>query len=979
MTVSLLAIVLGVCSALLLSLVDARLSVWLHAAIGALIYLIMRFYSFETGKYLGVVVLPAVIILEALLNPNPYAPVQAAVLMLVLFVLASIVFEVTRLAWTAAYFIFSMLLLLATQNYDMMFNAIFFVSLVVILLVILITKYLNTKFSEQIGDVPLNEIARLVRIVEPLTPGLIYGGRYHDGNPQIDWVYGQVQALLSLQKPQVEKWQGWERAVLPQDVDAYRRRYHNLEALQQVATEYRVQINSEIRWLKDDAHLVVHPQTGERYVIGTVKDITDRIVAEAALRTHIVQQAVVAELGLLAVSLISTEDLVKHAILLIEQVIDIAGCEILAYEPETQRLTVVAGSDNHPRAATTLDARDPSAPFGTALRQGEVLIVRDIPNHEHYCHNAYFRDNHINQCVSVVIFGSGHAYGLLNAYLYTSSPFGDDEVYFLQSVSNIISTFVQRIQSQEEQRAQLEVNKAMREATALLVIDLDPQVVFDRILEVLATVMPPHQASSLMMVNDDDETLFIASQRGYDDQMHILRHRRFAIQHSQKYRKMMDHGYYIINDMARDTEWIPHEETAWIRSHLSAPILLNGRFTGMINLDSNRLNTFTPEHGVLLRTFADKAAIAISSARRANELEALVRERTQQLRWEQQQLQAILDATGEGIYYTEHGIIRFANQALFAMTGYTRDDLIGKSSMVLHPDRDETTAQFLERDNLRHLMQSHIWRSEGNIRRKDGTDILAGLTTSYIHTTDTLNGLVAARAVTVVRDISLQKELEAQQKRFISNAAHELRTPITNLNTRLYLMEKSPDRLDEHMQMLRNIVNRMNRLVSDLLDIAHIERGQLVIQRQSIIIQAVVEETIVLLRQEADQKEIRLETSLPEAPITLVGDPHRLQQVLTNLVINGINYTPTGGCITITAAVDSTHVEIRVADTGIGIPKSSLEAVFEPFYRVETRQKGTGLGLAITQEIVRLHQGEIRVESDEGLGSTFIVRLPLSG
>jgi PAS domain S-box-containing protein len=979
MTVSLAAITLGMCSALFLALVDARLSAWLHAFVGALTYLIMRFYSFETGKYLGVVVLPAIIVLEGLINPSPFSAMQAAVLMLILFVLASIIFDVTRLAWTAAYFIFCMVLLLATQNFDMMFNALFFVSLVVVLLVILITNYLTTKFSEKFGNVPLNDVARLVRIAEPLMPGIIYGGRYQADNPQLEWVYGQVEPILGLQRAQVEQWQGWERVVPPQDVEAYRRRYHNLEALQHVSTEYRVQISHETRWLKDHAHLLIHPQTGERYMIGTVQDITERIVAEGALRTHIVQQAVVAELGLLAVSLISIEDLAKHAILLIEQVIDIAGCEILAYEPDTHRLTVVAGSENHPRTAATLDAGDPSAPYGTALRQGEVLIVRNIPNHEQYRHNPYFKDNNIYQCVSVVIFGHGQPYGLLNAYLYTPSPFGDDEVYFLQSVSNIISTFVQRIHSEEEQRAQLQVNRAMREATALLVIDLDPQVVFDRILEALATVMPPHQASTLMMVGDDGETLFIVSQRGYDEQMSVLRHRRFSITHTKKFEKMMATGYYIINDMDKDTEWIRYEETAWVRSHLAAPILFNGRFTGLINLDSNRPNSFTPEHGALLRSFADKAAIAISSARRANELERLVRERTQQLRWEQQQLQAILDATGEGIYYTEHGVIRFANQALFAMTGYTRDELIGKSSMVLHPDRDETSAEFLERSELEKVIESRIWRSEGHIRRRDGTDILAGLTTSYIHTTDTPSKEAAGRAVTVVRDISLQKALEAQQKRFISNAAHELRTPITNLNTRLYLMERSPDRLDEHMHMLRSIVNRMNRLVSDLLDVAHIERGQLIIQKQSIIVQAVIEETVLLLRQEADQKEIRLETHLPETPITLLGDPHRLQQVLTNLVINGINYTPNGGCISITASADSTHVEIRVADTGVGIPKASLEAIFEPFYRVETRQKGTGLGLAITQEIVRLHHGVISAESEEGAGSTFIVRLPLSG
>jgi two-component system sensor histidine kinase VicK len=130
----------------------------------------------------------------------------------------------------------------------------------------------------------------------------------------------------------------------------------------------------------------------------------------------------------------------------------------------------------------------------------------------------------------------------------------------------------------------------------------------------------------------------------------------------------------------------------------------------------------------------------------------------------------------------------------------------------------------------------------------------------------------------------------------------------------------------------------------------------------------------------ADQKSIRLIRQLPDTPIHASVDPERFRQVIDNLVINAINYTPDGGQVDVCLCMDDHGAAtIRVQDTGIGIPQEALPRLFEPFYRVtESKVKGTGLGLTISKEIVEMHGGKITVESKVGVGSRFTVTLPCS-
>jgi two-component system phosphate regulon sensor histidine kinase PhoR len=155
------------------------------------------------------------------------------------------------------------------------------------------------------------------------------------------------------------------------------------------------------------------------------------------------------------------------------------------------------------------------------------------------------------------------------------------------------------------------------------------------------------------------------------------------------------------------------------------------------------------------------------------------------------------------------------------------------------------------------------------------------------------------------------------------------------------------------------------------------------LRRQSIGVQTLLRDVVQLQQPEADRKRITLNLDLPEHPIYIYADPGRITQVITNLLVNAVNYTPEGGHIDVQLVMDTGGTQrsavIRVCDNGIGIPAEHLPRVFEPFYRAsEGDNRGTGLGLSISKEIIELHGGSLTVESEPGQGSTFCVRLAMS-
>ena len=221
------------------------------------------------------------------------------------------------------------------------------------------------------------------------------------------------------------------------------------------------------------------------------------------------------------------------------------------------------------------------------------------------------------------------------------------------------------------------------------------------------------------------------------------------------------------------------------------------------------------------------------------------------------------------------------------------------------------------------------------------------------------------------------------QRRFLADVGHELRTPLTVIKGNVDLMQRIGSFDEESLTSIENEVDRLTRMVGDLLLLAQAESGKLPLDIHLIELDTLVLEVLNQMSVLAREK---LTLRLGEIDQVLIcGDQDRLKQVLVNLVGNAINYTPSEGVVTIGLGKVDNQSKLTIQDTGPGIPSEDLPHVFERFYRGEksrTRSrdgKGFGLGLSIAYWIVRNHGGSIEVESTEGKGTTFCVWLPLAG
>ena len=221
-----------------------------------------------------------------------------------------------------------------------------------------------------------------------------------------------------------------------------------------------------------------------------------------------------------------------------------------------------------------------------------------------------------------------------------------------------------------------------------------------------------------------------------------------------------------------------------------------------------------------------------------------------------------------------------------------------------------------------------------------------------------------------------------QQSDLISEFVHELRTPLASLSTATYLLlqpEFSPQQREQTTKNIYNETVRLSKMVSTFLDLARLESGRVQFHFQKFNVGELLQECLEALMPEADEEQVQIKVEVhPDLPL-LEADRDRIKQVVINLLNNAIKYNHPNGSVTMKAEGDEERIILSVEDTGVGIPDTAIPRLFEKFYRVresESKVSGTGLGLSICRQIVQGHRGTIKVKSQPGVGTVFIVRLP---
>ncbi len=358
----------------------------------------------------------------------------------------------------------------------------------------------------------------------------------------------------------------------------------------------------------------------------------------------------------------------------------------------------------------------------------------------------------------------------------------------------------------------------------------------------------------------------------------------------------------------------------------------------------------------------------------AEQLEATIREVSE----DRAQLRAMLTAMVEGVMVLDaQGTVLQINPALERMLFTSSMRARGRPhwEVIRHHELNELATQVLE------------------TRRNQSGEITIPITGRTFQVEASVAGGYRANeacAVLVFHDVTTLRRLEKVRKDFVANVSHELRTPLTSIQGYAQALKDrasaAPEQGEAFLEIILKQSDRLNFIVEDLLQLSHIESGEVVFRQEPVSLAALAERSEAVIRPQAEKKGHALVIEIPDEFPPVLGDHERLLQVMTNLLDNAVKYTPHGGRIVVSAAVvgdaEKDMVDLAVTDTGIGIPEADRPRIFERFYRVDKARSrelgGTGLGLSIVKHIVDAHHGRVWVEGNEPVGSRFVVRLPLA-
>ena len=335
------------------------------------------------------------------------------------------------------------------------------------------------------------------------------------------------------------------------------------------------------------------------------------------------------------------------------------------------------------------------------------------------------------------------------------------------------------------------------------------------------------------------------------------------------------------------------------------------------------------------------------------------------------------------------GIVTSWNPAAQQLFGYTADEIVGQSIRVLiPPERQSEEDDILERirtgQRVEHFETVRI--------AKDGRHVHVSVTISPLR--DEAGRIVGASKI--ARDISAVRAAEAERVRLIQEASrlkddflatlsHELRTPLNAVLGYARMLRAGVVRADKQARAIETIernATSLTQIVEDVLDISRIVSGKIRLNVQPVDLPQTVTNAVDAVAPAADARGIRIETVLDPNATPVSGDPERLQQVLWNLLSNAVKFTTRGGRVQVRLARVNSHVEVSVADTGVGIAPEFLPHVFERFRQADAgiarERGGLGLGLSIARQLAEMHGGTIDAASNGvGHGSTFTLTLPL--
>jgi PAS domain S-box-containing protein len=342
---------------------------------------------------------------------------------------------------------------------------------------------------------------------------------------------------------------------------------------------------------------------------------------------------------------------------------------------------------------------------------------------------------------------------------------------------------------------------------------------------------------------------------------------------------------------------------------------------------------------------------------------------------ENRKLQDICDAMRQGVILLGKDLrATYANGAASVYLGLAADRIVGAAITEIVPDGAAG-------ESLQAAVTEAVpsWTFHEFNRQGEEANSVLRLCVRPLRRDD------PGAAIITIEDVTQQRVAEEARNAFITQVTHELRAPLTNIRlsaeTAIEDGHEDPQARAECLNVINQEAKRLERVVNDMLSVAEIEAGTLGLRKDDVRLDAVFEELESDYARQAAEKDITFELNLPPKLPVIHADREKITLALHNLVNNAVKYTPQGGRVVMNVDIPNGVLVIDVIDSGIGIPESDMDRIFEKFYRAQDKRladiTGSGLGLALAQEVVRLHGGEIEVQSKIDKGSTFTVTMPI--
>jgi signal transduction histidine kinase len=429
-------------------------------------------------------------------------------------------------------------------------------------------------------------------------------------------------------------------------------------------------------------------------------------------------------------------------------------------------------------------------------------------------------------------------------------------------------------------------------------------------------------------------------------------------------------GVYYDVDREGRLRKVPEEGRPGVQAAMMLPVKHEGEVVGVVQL-MNADSEYDTEQLELAEGLVGLMGAAARNARlhETAQAEAAARARAEATAAEREHAARVLDAVGDGVFLLDdEGLIRFWNRAAELVTRKAGDDAWGRPAGEIFSHWEELA------DEIPVSERSAAARPITLPVDVDGRELWL----SFV-AVRSLAGVVYA-----FRDLTLERRLDEAKSEFVATVSHELRTPMTAvLGAAKTLMrddiELDPDRRRQLLEMIGAQGTRLTKIAEDLLIASRLDRDELRLERDHVDMSDLVRTAVEHMREYVPDS-ISLTARTDSNGIAALGDRHRIEQVLVNLIDNAVKYSPAGGDVSVSTAALPDGVRVEVRDNGIGIPASEQGSVFEKFYRGslegERVRAGTGLGLYICRELVQRMGGTIGVESDHGKGSTFYFELP---